>query len=178
MIKKNSSGPTITVVQPRTPFQPALGAKLQPAGMPARKMAAKDVAASLGALAEGWNPGIEKLLNMPPELHMMRDESSGATYYSLEPDFPIIDFLKSLRGKPARPRTGYGIAVYETASTTYLVLADSGRMMAARVPLSNLHDTTIRKDWASVADAINGAVSAAGAHPGKVAFYDGAISLL
>ncbi|MCI0503383.1 hypothetical protein L0Y65_01575 [Candidatus Micrarchaeota archaeon] len=178
MVDKKAGKLTMTAVPPAKPIRPAapkgtLEAERQPEKIPYAK-----VAASLSNLASGWNADAEKALSMPPELYTMRNGSSGATFYSAEPQFPIADFLNSLRTKPAPPQTRYGIAVYETASTVYLVVIDAARRVAVRVPLANIYDAAKVKSWGSVVDAIRMAEAAAKANPGKFAFHDGAISLL
>ena len=166
-------------IPPARPFSTLKVVRPPPEKRAARKMTGKEVADSIRGLADGWSPEAEKALALPPEMYFMRNEQSGTLLYSREEAFGIADFLSSLLSRSSpRPKTEYGIAVYETAESMYFVLVDMRRMIAVREQLLGYNERPPRRQWDAVVKAIGDAERAAEANPGRVAVHDGAIRLI
>jgi hypothetical protein len=178
MEKKSQGKITIKVIPPKHGFMPPAAARPPLPEKQPDRVSGADVANALTGLARGWSKNIESALWIPKELYHRRDSASGSEFYSQEPSFGIIDFVQNLRGMgAARPATGYGIAMYETAGSQYFVFVDMKRRIAFRGVLQSYHEPG-KRSWDEILSGIKSAEQAAAANPGKVAFHDGSITLL
>ncbi|MEW6721918.1 MAG: hypothetical protein AB1324_01510, partial [Candidatus Micrarchaeota archaeon] len=101
------------------------------------------------------------------------NEASGSLLFSSEPDFPISSVLSLLSAGGGKQPSGFAIAVYETASTSYFLLSDSSRRIIVRGALSSYNDRPPMKEWGAIVESIHGAEEAAIRNPGKTAVRDG-----
>ncbi len=178
MEKKGQGKTSIIVIPPKHGFMPGAAARPPLPEKQPERISGADAARALSGRARGWGKDVEAALWLPKELYYRRDEATGSEFYSQEAAFGIIDFVQGLRGMGAeRPKTGYGIALYETAGSQYFVFIDMKRRIAFRGILQTYHEKG-QRDWREVVAAIRSAEKAAAANPGKVAFSDGVITYL
>ncbi len=145
---------------------------------PARRISSGEVLGELRSLGKGWDKETEALLELPATL--LRSSGEGAKYYSKEEGFGIGDVVLGLRyGNLGLPKTGYGIAIYDTSGSVYFVLVDMRRRIIVRERLYCIHDEPPEKDWSSVRSAIRAASSLASGDAarkeGAIAISDGAL---
>jgi hypothetical protein len=158
---------------PQKPFKAkAAAARLAEAPAPAR-ISQDEAASGLSGYAQGWSDEAKSALALPQRLY--KREGENTVMLSGDAGFGIsallVGFLAAGR-IDRKPDIGYGIAVYETTSTLYFVLADMGRRIIVREPLVRYMDKAQKKEWRAVAGAIRAAEAAAKANPGKVAVSD------
>ncbi|MFN7991190.1 MAG: hypothetical protein U0R44_03450 [Candidatus Micrarchaeia archaeon] len=163
------------------PFQPP-GASISsrpPLREGVSKLGADEIRSQLMRLSENWSQAVEHSLALPKDLFTARSDSGNSVLFSKEMEFGIVKVISDLRtGKTASIPTEYGLAYYETASVTYLVLADRSRGIIVREILMNYQDAHIRKDWAGISASIEQGAAAARANPGTIAIHDGALRLV
>ena len=179
MPKKRTSEPKSAeaVTAPPKAFfkEPASSkARPQPSG---KTVSYGEVLEELRGMGKGWDKETESLLGLPATL--FRTSGDGARYYSKEESFAIGDVVLGLRyGELGTPRTSYGIAVYDTSGTTYLVLVDMRRRIIVRERLYCVHDEPPEKDWSAVKDAIRAAAALSAGDPAIIAVSDGTLRTL
>ncbi|MEW6035401.1 MAG: hypothetical protein AB1529_02200 [Candidatus Micrarchaeota archaeon] len=172
--KRDARGP-VPLPPPEKPFIAKAGATeghLAEAAPPA-SVSREDAASGLAGYAQNWSEDVKAALALPARLY--RREAGNAITLSDDAGFGINAVLARFLSSghmDRKPDMGYGIAVYETTSTVYLVLADMGRRIMVREPLMRYMDKPQKKDWAEVAGAIRAAEAAAKAKPGRVAVSD------
>ncbi len=149
-------------------------ATLVPLGRDSIRIApATEVIARLSGLGRNWNPEIARILTVPPRLIV--SESDSATYYTSDPNGSMGELVLALnsRATPNKPGFDYGIAIYETSNSTYVVIADMKRRIIVRERVSCYQNQTMGDDWEAIGKAITAAVSAARTNPGSGIFSDG-----
>lgn len=164
---------TVAGAKPR-PFE-----KLVPPGRDAVRIApANEVIARLSGLGRNWTPDIAKVLAVPARL--MVSESDTAAYYTSDTNGSMGNIVLAInaRAKPDKPGFVYGLAIYETGNSTYLVIADMKRRIIVRERLSCYQNQPVGDDWNRVNRAITAAVSAAHKSTGMIFSDNGQISTM
>lgn len=164
------------VSPPKAFFKEPAESKPKPAS--GSRVSSGAVLEELRSMGKGWDKEIESLLELPATL--LRSSGDGVKYYSKEESFGIGDVVLGLRyGNLGLPKTGYGIAVYDTSGSVYFVLVDMRRRIIVRERLFCIHDEPPEKDWAAIKNAIRAASSLSSAEParkeGAIAVSDGTL---
>jgi hypothetical protein len=179
---KDDAGPaklTMVAKPAARPYAPPPKGKQPLPDSNIRRMTPDEVVASIRDFAAGWSEEARKALSVSSELSYARNDMAGTVLFSREKEFGITHTIASMeQGRLARPSTEYAIAFYSKPMTEYIVLVDMGRRIIVRELVVNFHDKPAKKDWAGVVKAIRAAESAAAQNPGRIAVYDGALTLL
>ncbi len=145
----------------------------------ARQTTSSDLFGRLSGLGKGWDPEMEALLAPPGTLFLM--ELPASVLYSKEPEFEVAATVNDIirgTGDIRKPKTEYGLAIYETASTLYLVFVDMQRRIIVRERLSSLHDEPREDAWGPIKSAIKGALRLAESSKKGIAVSDGSLRLV
>ncbi|MEW6722703.1 MAG: hypothetical protein AB1324_05565 [Candidatus Micrarchaeota archaeon] len=136
---------------------------------------------ALKGFGEGFDEELEQLLQVPEKLYL----TTGGAYrhYSKDEKGGIGFLMQGLQvGKLYAPDTEFGVVLYETASTIYVVIADSKRRVVVRGRLQCLYDEEMAKDWAPVKEDLKAALSLASSKEaqagGLYAVADGTLKLM
>ncbi|MFN7991373.1 MAG: hypothetical protein U0R44_04425 [Candidatus Micrarchaeia archaeon] len=127
------------------------------------------VVAQLRDLASGWKQGYEKTLNMPGQLYSFQEGTLLA--FSSDERMRALDFLPSMRsgGAPPGGIDAYGLIVYETSSSAYFLLVDTGRGILVKGQIASFHSGE-KEDWGRFMGSVEKALGLA--RPGKIAVVD------
>jgi hypothetical protein len=145
------------------------------------KVPGSSVINALKGYGEGFDSELEKLLEVPEKMFYFAGPASQQ--YSKEENGGVGHLVQGLEtGKFYAPGTDYGIALYETASTIYVVIADAKRRVVVRGRLQCYHDEDMAKDWAPIKEGLKAALALASSERAKsenlFAVYDGTLKLM
>lgn len=145
------------------------------------KRSSEQVTNSFRMLARGWDGDIEMALSVPPEMFYF--EGTNTRFYSMNEKAEMGNLLIGLgTGRLIKPKTDYGIILYETSSTVYMVLYDARRRILVRESLLCYHNDPPEREWSSIKKSVESALALARSEDarkkGLFAVYDGTLRLM
>jgi hypothetical protein len=145
------------------------------------KRSSEQVTNAFRMLARGWDGAIEKSLSVPD--NMLYFEGANARFYSSCEDGRLGNLLIGLgTGRLILPNADFGIILYETSSTVYLVLFDARRRILVRESLLCYHNDPPEREWSSIRKSVESAIALARSDDAKkkglFAVHDGTLRLV
>ncbi len=139
-------------------------------------VARSEIIARLRSFGTNWEQsGVEPLLKIPAKgLFVMK--SDAVETYSDNDSFGVSSIISGvISGSLKVFDSQYGITFYQTSNSLYVVFVDikskgknKGGIIVRR-QISCIHNHPPKQDWATVTDAIKGAMEFAKSHQGKIA---------
>src|SRR5512143_3636099 len=116
-----------------------------------RRIGRAEAVSSLKNLAAGWKDEFAKVLGLPDELFIYNE--GNLLILSADGGLSALKFLPAMRfgGDPPKDATAYGIVVYETSGSSYLVFVDTGRGIVVKEGLAGFQSGAI-EEWGRIAE--------------------------
>jgi hypothetical protein len=111
------------------------------------KIQRKELIEALRSTGTGWDAEAKELLAIPEMLFKL--EAEDATYYCASDDFSgLFHVLSALAsGKKIEALPEFGLALYSTGGSVFLVFADAHRNIVLKEKMFCVHEQPHEKSW-------------------------------
>lgn len=139
-----------------------------------KKVSSEDAISRMKGIADGWKEEFKKLLEMPDELFCFNE--GNLLLYSKDESLSAAKFLPYLSAgvEPPKNIPAYGIMIYDTSGSSYMVFVDTDRRVIVKDSIASFHSTT-KNDWKNFMALVQEALEAADKEKSSLVVIDAVV---